>query len=98
MAPPPPACPPPLLCSPPCPPVPSSAFRVNGEREARPGPPPPGTDRAKHRAEKAEQREGGSRGLQAQHELGGGGHPWGWKSVGLQSSSARGAAVCPLPP
>lgn len=82
MAPPPPACPPPLLCSPPCPPVPSSAFRVNGEREARPGPPPPGTDRAKHRAEKAEQREGGSRGLQAQHELGGGGirgagSPWG---------------------
>lgn len=84
----PPACPSPLLCSPPCPPVPSSAFRVNGEREARPGPPPPGTARAKHRAEKAEQREGGSRGLQAQHELGGG------ASVGLE---VRGAAVqqCP---
>lgn len=78
----------PSSAAPPAPRCPALPLGSMGRGRPGPAPPPPGTARAKHRAEKAEQREGGSRGLQAQHELGGG------ASVGLE---VRGAAVqqCP---
>lgn len=82
MAPPPPACPPPLLCSPPCPPVPSSAFRVNGEREARPGPPPQGQTEPSIGQKRQSRERGAAGGCRHSMSWGGGGirgagSPWG---------------------
>lgn len=54
----------------------------------------------RHRQHRAESTEkGGSRGgCRHSVSIRGAGSPWGWKSMGQQPSSTRGAAVPPLPP